>query len=801
MKKMFALMFLTFFFILISQAKASPIINASVTPSNPWLGEDVKIYANCFDDSNKTISAVYANITGPNILFGEKNLSLVENNLYSLTLTPQDYYERSGEFSATVYCVNNETQVNSTSLSFTISVLTGSINDIIPSTIYTTDTIEIHFVIKKDGTPLSSNVDFNVSLNDEIKSLKQNPAFDMNKGWILKIDSPSQGSYELKVTAFYDRANVSNTSNIEVKSPIELDIIDIEKNWLQPNQELTIRLKAYEKGSLINLTKEYLSFKIGSFSMDIDEISQSGDETIVKLKTPYLSPGDYDLSITLTYKNYSLTKTKTVTYTVPLDGEILDIDGKPIQGITLKFVSSSYQFSFVTDSKGKYQGEIPPGTYDLEFTSPRSKLYLYGLKIKSFENPIRYFYLSDLDIDGINSAGAYVYEVAMDFSSAYIEMSYDESKVLDETTLKVYKCSNWNSGKKICLSEWKEIDAEIDTIRNLAKVNTTSFSAYIIGSKKVLKPSFSLDKEIYYLKDLVKIKGIVFDELQKTVSNATVDVKLTNTDISTSTTSDENGVFSIKFFAPEKPGKYELILTVKKDPFVSFNKKIILNVTRSKKLSVIVPDSIKINAGEELTVRFKVINTGQTDFSNVVLGLKGIPQEFFQLPSHIEKLNVGEEENITVNFSIPSDVNSTTLQAEFIAGVGNTTASKVFGFTILPSKKISSSYSFPTFELPLGMFVLPSIQPDMLILLILFFISLSVALILKKRKRKTVQREEIKNLLLGIKREIIRQNSKQNKNISGWKDARLETAKDLYKILSIINPKSNPFANFDKKGD
>ena len=46
---------------------------------------------------------------------------------------------------------------------------------------------------------------------------------------------------------------------------------------------------------------------------------------------------------------------------------------------------------------------------------------------------------------------------------------------------------------------------EIDSTRNLVKVNVTSLSAFVIGNKEGMNVDFSSDKETFSLNEIVKI--------------------------------------------------------------------------------------------------------------------------------------------------------------------------------------------------------------------------------------------------------------------------------------------------------
>jgi hypothetical protein len=338
---------------------------------------------------------------------------------------------------------------------------------------------------------------------------------------------------------------------------------------------------------------------------------------------------------------------------VAINGKFVDENDKAIPTRLSFFSNGIEKLRLYTDAAGSYSGSLPPGTYDIEIVFPQSTLRLYNVEIKSFEDPIRYYYFGSLDLEGINVAGLFVYEVALPYYKASIEMKYDEKNVANENLIKVYKCENWNSGKKECYGRWNEAIAIVDKIRNVVYVNTTSLSAYAIGTLKKLSIDFNLNKETFYLKDLVRLRGMVLDEYRNPVSNVSISMKIKNTNISAKTFSDNNGLFTLEFLSPEKEGNYSLILTAEKHPFLSFNSSFELKVVKSKEVSIVFPDTISLKQGDNLTQELSIVNIGQTELYNLNISLTGIPSEYYSLTQEIGKLEVGEERKIVIFFAVP----------------------------------------------------------------------------------------------------------------------------------------------------
>ncbi|NIO44785.1 MAG: hypothetical protein GTN36_04505, partial [Candidatus Aenigmarchaeota archaeon] len=529
------------FLITIPLALATPTIESvSVQPSSLWIGEDAFISLNCFD-GNYTVEQVYADITGPSITLPTMYFTKSGDN-YSLSID-EEYLDRTGNFDVTISCENNINEITYTSVNFTVSELTGHINEINPEPAYIGDIIEIDFIVKKDDTKLSSSVVFNVSLNNNLKNLKVLPAYDINKGWILKIDSPTKSDlYDLEVIAFYDRSSVRDYNSIDVRNKIEFEIISMDKNWVETNDNISIKLKALERNSVIELNKNNVDIKIGSADAEITSVSREGDLFNVKIIAPSLSSGRYKLEAYLNYGGSSYSDSESIDYIVSITGVLVDEDNKAMN-VKINFIRDDVtKLSITTDAYGHYSGSIPPDIYDVEIVFPKSTITLYDVSVSVFDDPIKYFHSTGYLVPGIRNAGLHSYEIDLSYFEADIEMKYEEKNVINENNLKIFRCSSWSSGRSVCNGEWEEVTGEIDIIRNRVKIDSSTLSAFIIGEIKGLNTDFSLDREKYYLDDKIVITGILKDEDRNTVGNASIDVRIKNKEITYKTTTDENGV-------------------------------------------------------------------------------------------------------------------------------------------------------------------------------------------------------------------------------------------------------------------
>ncbi len=747
--KKFIFLSVILFLITIPLASAMPTIeNFSVQPPSLWLGEGAFISLNCLDE-NYTIEQVYADIIGPSITLPTMYFTKSGEN-YSLSVD-KEYLDRTGNFDVTISCENNNSEISYTSTNFTISELTGYINKISPSPAYIGDTLEIDFIVKKDDTKLSSGVVFNVTLNDDLKNLKVLPAYDINKGWILKINSPTKSNlYDLEVTAFYDRTSVTDYDTIDVRNKIEFEIVSIDRNWIKTNDNITVRVKALERGSVIELNKNNVDINIGSTTAEITSVSREGDLFNVKIIAPSLSSGRYNLEAYLNYESSSYSDSEPIDYIVTVEGVFVDEKNKAMNVKIIFIQDDITKLSITTDAYGHYSGSLPPDIYDVKIIFPRSEVILYDVSVSSFDDPIKHFYSTGFSVSGIRNAGLYSFEIDLSYFDADIEMKYEERNVISENNLRVFRCSSWSSGRGTCNGEWEEVVGEIDVIRNKVKITSSTLSAFVIGEIKALSADFSLDKERYYLNDDITITGILKDEDRGSVSNATIDVNIKNTGINSKTTTDENGVFSVEIPAPEIEGEYGLVLKAKKHPYKEFSAEKYFEIIKSRSVYIDFPDTIKIARGNNLTQEFSLTNNGQADLSDLKISLEGIPENYYSITSDSTDLKIEEKKTFYIDFFIPvyadTGISSTTLKIED----SNVSEEKIFGLNIFEKIEENETTAAPT-GLVTG-FVFPEISYLEVLYIVLFAVAcFSVTIILKKRKVRKGSRGNIKNFLFDIK--------------------------------------------------
>lgn len=750
MKKLLLFAFLLSTLILPIPAFGIPEINSiSFNPSQEiWTEEALEIIVNGTECSY--VNATMVGETGYTIYV--ENF-ILKNGLYTTKINPIYWRDRPDSFSVTIYCFNGS-EIAQKTTKVNVSKFNVEIQSIHPSIIYLNDIIEINVLVKKNTQHINSpDVKFKITIDGLTQKSEIRPPYDPYSGWIIFLNSSEVpapiGAHELQITVFYDRVNSTKITSFIINEPIQFSILSLDKTWVKPNDTVNLKIQATEKGSIIPLTKENLEIKIDKVKANILTISPSGNLFSVIILAPNLPPSSYSLTAFLNHKNYTYTSVKNVDYITSISGKFVDENGKGVS-VKLSFFSGDVEkLRLYTDSAGAYSGNLPPGIYDVEIVFPQSTLRLHDAKIEGFEDPIKYYYFDSVYVEGLNVAGLFVYEVAIPYYKASIEMKYNEGNILNENLIKVYKCENWNSGKKECYGKWSEVPVIVDTIRNIVYINTTSLSAYAIGTLKKLSVEFNLNKEVFHLKDLVKLRGMVVDEHKNPVRNASVSIKIKDTTISAKTFSDSNGLFVVEFLTPEEERNYSLTISVEKYPYLSFNSSIDLKVERSKEVSIIFPDTIRIKQGETLTQDFSIINIGQSKLYNLSISLIGIPNEFYHLISEIEELEIGEERKLLIVFNIPEDASIGTSSATIKVFNNEIKKDKIFGFTVL--EKNQTVTAKPTAIGFFGKIVLPQISLEPIHVLIFALIAFSLAFLLKRRKIEKQERSEIKNALFDLK--------------------------------------------------
>lgn len=705
--------------------------------------DDLKILVNCSNGSE-----VSGRIEEP-IQMG---LSFVKDNLFKKEI-PGYIFENAlkpSQYKLNITCKNASGEFSNL-YNFYVSTLEAKVESISPS--YLGDEVTTLSVsVKKDSYTLTPDNQIGFS----VKPLNLKSWYFSSPFYTIILEVPKIiGTYNLEILANisvqgYKNKQIELEKTLEVKQPLELTLT-LDKKEFKPGDNIALTLSALEKGEQVLITKDYLTIQLGSTQIEKDKINlySSGSFFKAEFPAPDLPPGEYELAVTLNYKNYSVTQKKTIAYVLQVSGKIADLNNQGIAA-EIKFLKDGQEKKFTTDTSGYYSGFIIPGNYTLQITFPQSTLYLYDVSVNSFEDPIKYYFF-DTDVEGIKVAGLFVFEFKLLYTSAKILMKYDERKVANEKDLIVYKCDDFNPSNKICNSEWKKQVATIDNVGNLAILESSSLSAYAVGTRKSLVLDFALDKNSYGLKEMVKVRGLVKDESNNLISNALIKAS-GDFEINVSTYSDSSGIFYFEFFAPENEGFYNILISAEKGSYLAANKSFSFQVAKKREVSLVIPDTIRLLKGENRTITFSVINTGQADISNLNLTLTGLPDEYFEIQERIEIIKAGEKFDIPVTFTVPTSAAEGTLSLTFKVFSEEISKEGIIGLTIFSENATQTIMPSAIFSLP----TLPITNTDIIYLSVFALVCISLAFVLKKSKKKFKEREKIKNLLSDIKMEIRR---------------------------------------------
>jgi len=751
---------------------ASPVINGvSFVPSaDLWLGEDLTMVVNCTESENFSITNVKTQIAGENgYTIPNKTFRDIGGGLYEAIIEAL-YMNEPNSFSVNISCVNNVSIETIQTSSFTVSNLSAKIVSSTPVFSYLDEQIEIDVKATRNGVAISSGVNFSIKIDGKNVNPKIDPPYDPVKGWILYIDPPTvSGIYNLEISVLYGRADYTIATKLTVENHIKFSIMSIDKTLIKVGDEINVDIEAFDKGNKITLKEDNFGIDIGEKAASILSITPVSDYFRVKVEVPSLEAGEQTLSTALTYGNNTYSDSEVIDYAVVISGEFLD---KSERGVSaeIRFLSNGVEeLRLHTKTDGSYEGAIQIGTYDIEFVFPESKLKLEDVYITDFEDPLNYYYsLSDDLTPGLKSAGLFVYETTLKFSKVRIEMEYNDKDVYDENEIKVYKCSNWNAGKKICSGEWKEIGGAVDSVRNTITVDDINLSAYGIGTLKGLSIEFNINKQKFYVKDSIKLRGIVFDKYKNTVDNASVRAYIEDTNIYTAIYSDRNGAFLIEFLSPEQEGNYTLHLSAEKYPYIEFNSSISIEVAKSRDILITLPDTIRVKQGGSLDQELTLANTGQADLDDLNISLTGIPKEYYDLVTFIEKLEVGKEKNILISFSIPENATLSTYSATFKVFNTEVSEEKIFGFTVLETNQTEPSKPSSTGVFTLPKLVLPEGSTLSAYILVIVFASVSftLAILLKKRKKGSIEINEARANMTTDVLELKNQIANQDQDIT-----------------------------------
>jgi len=588
-------------------------------------------------------------------------------------------------------------------------------------------------------------------------------------GDILNIEAPvdldfSEGywDFDLKITYDNEEIEVSKNKYIYLESPLKLATknkdISCKANQIC-TKTLNLKVYYYGIGSLEDFDEN--NFVIGIFKND--ELIDTADITKVNCRSstnscdldmiiPNLPPGDYVLSIKVYKEEYESTSTISLTSYLSLEGEIIDASGK---GVSVNIVLKNKKTGKIitaSSTGGNYNLNIVPGEYDFSADLGSGTLHTEIYNVTFESEDINYGSNINFDsftgtspIDGVHVTKVIVFEFGYQFKDAKIWIPYTDSNVVNEDNLRVYRCSKWNFGRRVCNGGWELISSKIDVIRNVVEVHTNNFGAFVLGEQKSLHfYTIAPSKTVAYLGDTIPVEGKILDSDGLEVEGVTVTLTLENRTSNITTLSD--GSFVGYVTLPYKEGSFEIEAKAEKEPYISAIKKMIVKTTRKKEISVTLPDTPSVTLNKEGILELIVMNTGQVNLTNIYLHIDGLSVKNYNLvPSQIDKLEPGKSEKVKMHVHFTSDdCENQKCKQYYLVGVTakaktneNEEISSGGSFTLeLKQPVIENQQSNGLFNGILGMFTLPSfnLQSNLINYLLGSVILILVILIVKKKK-------------------------------------------------------------------
>ncbi|GEM_PF-6782923 len=726
---------------------ASPqITNISSNVTELWLGNSITLSASCISENN-TVTSVWAILDQGGINIDYSNVS----NIYKATFSPV----ASGNYSGIIFCKDNSSSIaNSTLGTFSVKKLIVSISIPIDKTIkYPDDELEITASIKKDSIAIINGFTFEVYLSGTIQIITSQSF--LNNSWLLKIKIPTSyfGFYDLKVVGKYSESSLGNTFNYDIKqnivqvdSLLSLGIDSIQSDKIKGGESVVLSTKAYYKGKVLtNLTKDMFSI---NQDFKISDMSLSGDQYLIKVDLPAYDPGEYIIKLKLLYSGSLIESTKKIVYPVIFTGSFIDSKLKPLQGnliFTKGFDVSKYPVS------GQSTVQIPKGKYDMTVHLPGLDADFIGVSIENHtENLINFAYLDAVDFNSLKISSGFAMEFKQSFESLEIEVTYDDSKISDETNQQIYTCKNWNFGAKKCNSGWEEAKGSFDVVANKVRINTNHLSAYVIGERANLSLILKTDKESYYLTEPIKVSGQIKDSSGGPLKEASITITLDNkTEL---TKSDENGLYSTSIVAPVKDGSYSISVKAEKDLFSPLTSSKKLTIYKKKDVTIINPQKIE-TTGKGVSTSITILNSGQDSLSNLKLSISGLPSSWVILDKNIIE-SLAEKEKIDVVLNI-TPINTTTDNYDFSINLEGDSINKN-----QPSKLVITDVSIKVQEIIpqtsnnqlTGMLTFDITNTDTLLIVALVAVVIIIVVVLVKKKSRN--RSELLSLAKNFESEL-----------------------------------------------
>ncbi|MFB6204361.1 MAG: hypothetical protein ABEJ75_01815 [Candidatus Nanohaloarchaea archaeon] len=501
--------------------------------------------------------------------------------------------------------------------------------------------------------------------------------------------SPANGPAQVKVR---------NKWAVDVVNTSEKSIQFEQLSSLFVNAEITYKNDStYARDNTVLGPSDFeasLTSANGNVSYDIGmSVEPLDNDRILHLevdrKPSNIPLGRYNLVIDLKRGGGLEVANFTVSKYILFSGKITDATGQPVNG---KIYVEKEGFSEEIEVKhGTYSGNVLPGIYNFTLQLPEVTVHLQGVRLQTqadARGTIRYddIALNEVgqNLEGVTVANALAVWFGYPFREGEITMQYDTTKV-NPSNLKVYECVGWNINGVSCYSssEWKSVGVKRGWIHPTVGTVTFPVTPYNVTGKPQLLNGYMVVKNtplqldyVEFSSDKVKkggtltVNGKLVTPSGKGVSGARVSASIVNLNGkvvvgSSSTTTNQAGLFSIKKTVPGKEGEYHVRIHAEKKPYSPLTRTIqkTFSTYTLKKISLSGPETAKFYVGGSSTTQFTIINSGQAPLKDVTLSLKGFKRGVYSFrKKEWSKLGPDGSVKALMTTRLPADFCKTSCQ-------------------------------------------------------------------------------------------------------------------------------------------
>jgi hypothetical protein len=622
--------------LLLASPASAQGLGIGVSPGELWLGEGVEI--SCWFGQDPGASGVWAEITEP-ILVSLTGFSRINDTYFSAGYTPPVI----GRYA--ISCTNGSEESPGTG--FSVGEFETEIVGY-PGQAFNDAGIRIEAeVIKNDGdaVQLTSGVDFSVTLDGVGLGTAGFPYYYTDR-WVIDTESLEgfgPGGYDLMLVASYQGREASCQIPLDVTEPLEFRIESVSPDEVHGGENVTVLLTAAYHNSSVLAASEL------SAELDGEELSIDRSPSGFSFTCPELEPEPHTLEVSLEYEGLSASDSAPLYYMVQVHGEIRNAGGGGVSA-NMRFLGEGWQKSIRTNVNGAFNTNVPAGGYTLEMGFPAGIFVtVEGLEIyQKLRDFVRFDTFTTGELDGIIVAKAFALEFSPGFGRLVVKAEYDGSAVSDESRLMVYTCRDWNLDSRSCSGSWKEVDFELDAMRNEVEFGLEHLSGFVIGMKGELELEASIDREDYVTGQSIKLTGVVRDEGGRAVGSATISYSISggaDGDVRT----NSNGVFSASIPVPKRGGEYTLSLRASKGFSRQDRESLDFTVIAFRDFAIIPPLRVDASEGSEASPDIIIINTGQEVLEDFRVSLSGIPAGWYQAePRKWDSLLPDEEKRVVL---------------------------------------------------------------------------------------------------------------------------------------------------------